>query len=112
MKKFGPLILIIGLAGFVIFLIDFASSDFFEEPKYFWVGFASMPVIFIGAVLSMPAIKQKYLKQNEEILREQMKIMGEAFREGFYEDNKKFCSNCGDLIEKQAKFCSICGNPQ
>ncbi|MET3695850.1 hypothetical protein SAMN05877753_102621 [Bacillus oleivorans] len=107
MKKIGPLILLIGLAGFAVFLFDFVSADLLEEPKYFLVGFVSMPLIFIGAVMSMPSLQQKYLKQNEEILREQMKTMGE----GFYEDREKFCSNCGDCIEKNAKYCSVCGTP-
>ena len=109
MKKMGPLILCLGIAGFVVFFIDVATSELFNTSAYFWVGFVSMPVILIGAVTSMPAIKQKYLKQNEEILQEQMKIMGEEFQ--LYEDYKMFCSNCGDRIEKHEKFCPTCGNP-
>ncbi|MFY4774145.1 hypothetical protein [Metabacillus sp. RGM 3146] len=70
MKYLGPFLIFIGVAGFGFWVYDFFTAEF--APKYFWAGFVSIPIIFAGSILSMPAIQRSMLKQNGDIIREQI----------------------------------------
>jgi len=80
-----------------------------EEPKYFWLSFVGMPLIFIGFVLSDSRIQRFLLKQQRDNIRETMKVMGEGLREGLNEPNK-ICEQCSSRNEASANFCSHCGS--
>lgn len=109
MKKIGPFMIIIGLAGLGFSIFEFLTLDFHEEPKFFWMSFAAIPILFIGFVLTMPAIQRKYLRENEDILKEQTRIIGEGLKEGFV-GKQKDCPTCGHSMNINAKFCSECGS--
>ncbi|GAA0327810.1 hypothetical protein GCM10008967_17880 [Bacillus carboniphilus] len=108
MKIIGPFMIIIGLAGLGFSIFEFLTLDFHEEPKYFWMSFAAMPIIFVGFILTMPAIQRKILRENEGLIKGQSRIIGEGFKEGFV-GKQKYCTNCGHSQNINAKFCSECG---
>ena len=50
----GPTVLVIGLAFMIVGAVDFFSaSGSFGGPELFWCFFVGMPLLFVGAVLSM-----------------------------------------------------------
>ncbi|WP_391201355.1 zinc-ribbon domain-containing protein [Psychrobacillus sp. L4] len=108
MKLIGPFIVLVGIAGLSFALYDFFTLDFFEMPHYSWLPFVSMPLIFVGFVLTGVAYRKKIQKLNEDILRDQMKAVGQGLKEGFSESGH-FCSACGHQAERTAKYCSECG---
>lgn len=108
MKFIGPFVLFIGIAGLGFSIYDFFTFNSWDGPKYFWVAFVAMPVIFVGFILTGIAYRGKLMTSNEEILRAQMKAVGQGLKEGF-SDSGHYCSHCGHQLERDAKFCSECG---
>ena len=50
----GPAILFAGLVCTIVAVISFfASFGSFGPPRYFWLAFIGMPLLFMGSVLSM-----------------------------------------------------------
>ncbi|MFF2753097.1 zinc-ribbon domain-containing protein [Psychrobacillus sp. NPDC058041] len=109
MKFIAPFVLFIGIAGLGFSVYDFFTSNRWEGPEYFWLGFVALPVIFVGFILTGIAYRSKIIKSNEEILRAQMRAVGQGLKEGL-SDSGHYCSNCGHQYERDAKFCSECGN--
>jgi hypothetical protein len=108
MKFIGPFILFIGIAGLSFSLYDFFTSNSWEGPEYFWLGFVAMPVIFVGFILTAIAYRSKITKLDEDLLRDKMRVIGQGLKEGF-SNSGHFCSNCGHEAERTAKYCSECG---
>ncbi|MCA1029692.1 zinc ribbon domain-containing protein [Bacillus timonensis] len=110
MRLLGILLLLggFGCLGFSIF--DFFTLQGMEEPKYFWLGFVGMPMIFIGFVLNGSAIQRYMFNQQKDTLRDTMKVVGEGLREGLEpESTSAFCTKCGHSVKRTDKFCSSCG---
>jgi len=108
-KNLGPFILIIGLGCLAFSMFEFFTLEMWEEPKYFWLSFVGMPLIFIGFVLSGSRIQRFLLNQQRDNIRETMKVMGEGLREGLSQSNK-ICEKCSRRNEASANFCSHCGS--
>jgi hypothetical protein len=110
MKTFGVFLLLtgFGLLGFSMY--DFFTLDTWEDPKYFWMGFVALPLIFIGFVLNGQRIQRAMFEQQKDNLRETMKVMGEGLREGLSPESK-YCPSCGKSVKSEDKFCSSCGKP-
>jgi hypothetical protein len=89
-------------------MFEFLTLDMWENPKYFWLGFVAMPLIFIGFVLSAPRIQRFFLDRQRDNLRETMKVMGEGLREGLNVPCKN-CEKCNHRNEASANYCSHCG---
>jgi hypothetical protein len=95
--------LIIGFVFIGISMFDFFTLDTSEEPKYFWMFFVALPLIFIGFVLNGPRIQKVMLEQQKDTIRETMKVMGEGLSEGI-NPVSKYCRNCGKCAPKEDKF--------
>ena len=49
----GPTVFLLGVTLAIISAASlFASAGSFEGPRYFWLGFVGLPLMFVGAVLS------------------------------------------------------------
>ena len=46
-RTLGPIILGAGILCVVIAGVDFFTLDFFEEPKYSWLFFVGLPLLFV-----------------------------------------------------------------
>jgi hypothetical protein len=108
MKNLGVVLLIIGFVFIGIAMFDFFTLETWEEPKYFWMFFVALPLIFIGFVLNRPRIQKAMLEQQKDTIRETMKVMGEGLNAGI-NPVEKYCSNCGNGAPKEDKYCSKCG---
>lgn len=109
MKNLGVVLLFLGVGMLGFSMVDFFTLDQWEEPKYFWMGFVAMPLIFIGFVLNGPRIQKVMFNQQKDILKETMKVMGEGLNEGF-RSGEKYCPKCGNGARKEDEFCSSCGS--
>jgi ribosomal protein S27AE len=108
LEKLGALLFLLGLGCVGFALFEFFTVDMFEMPRYDWLPFIGIPLMFLGFVLSGARIQRFLLRQQKENIRETMKIMGEGLREGL-ESHKTYCPNCGNGVDTLAKFCSNCG---
>jgi ribosomal protein S27AE len=109
MKNVGVGLIVMGVVLTIIAGYDFFTLDMWEEPKYFWMFFVALPLIFIGLVLNGQRIQKAMFEQQKDTLRETMKVMGEGLNEGLSRKDK-FCPNCGKSVSSEDKFCSECGN--
>ena len=108
MKIIGPFIVFLGLSGITFALFEFLTLEGFEQPKYFWLFFVSMPFVFIGFILTGVGYRKNIQKLNEDILRDQMRAAGQGLKEGL-SDSIQYCSDCGHSSARTSKFCSECG---
>ena len=131
LRMLGPTTAALGLLltiiGFGSLLSSFGSL---EPPRYFWCAFVGMPLLFLGAAMSMfgflgsftryvsgeaaPVQKDtfNYLAQGtKEGVRTLATAIGEGLAEGMSKDRHvvKRCPSCDHENESDAKFCKNCG---
>ncbi|NGQ94511.1 hypothetical protein G3578_04870 [Brevibacillus sp. SYP-B805] len=107
-KNFGLFILIAGFVCLGFSMFEFLTLDMWETPKYFWLAFVALPLLFFGFVLSAPRIQRSLLNQQRDNIRETMKVMADGLREGLHATNK-ICEKCNHRNEASAIYCSHCG---
>jgi hypothetical protein len=132
LRILGPTMAALGLLltiiGFGSLLSSFRST---EPPRYFWCGFVGMPLLFVGAAMSMfgflgsvtryvsgeaaPVQKDtfNYLAQGtREGVKTLASAVGEGLAEGIGKDRQavKKCLSCDHENDSDAKFCKNCGS--
>ena len=124
-RTIGPLLLVSGVVCLIIAMVDFFTLDFFEEPKYFWLFFVGMPIIFIGVIVTNAGYAQdaaKYMsREMAPVASETFNYIAEETQEGVETIAKavqrgkaevvqaKQCPSCRTLNILDAKFCNECG---
>lgn len=125
-RTLGPLILGAGAICMLISLIDFFTFDpFYEEPKYFFLGFVGLPLMAIGFSLTSlgygakvaayqsremaPVAKDTFSYLANETTDSVEKIAQAAARGKSKVVEAKQCSSCHELNKIDAKFCNECG---
>ena len=125
-RTIGPLILGAGVICMIISLKDFFTFDpFYEDPKYFFLGFVGMPLIAIGFSLTSlgygakvaayqsremaPVAKDTFNYLANETTDSVEKIAQAAARGKSNVVEAKQCSRCHELNKIDAKFCNECG---
>ena len=110
LKIIGPAFMLIGIITSVVVFYKFFTADFYEVTNSFWLLFIAFPVIFVGFILTAFGFHKEITQSNNDMLREQMKAVGEGLRQGLSE--AKFCMKCGASIPLNANFCPECGSKQ
>ena len=124
-RRIGPLLLVIGVVCIIIAMVDFFTLDFFEEPKYFWLFFVAMPIIFIGFIVTNAGYAQdaaKYMsREMAPVTSETFNYIAKETQEGVEAVAKavqrgkaevvqaKHCQSCQTLNKVGANFCNECG---
>lgn len=131
LRMLGPSIAGVGLLLTVIGFGNLVSSfGSFEPPRYFWYAFVGMPLLFVGAAMSMfgflgtfaryvsgeaaPVQKDafNYLAEGaQEGVRTVSTAIGEGLAAGMRNDRNvgKPCLRCHHDNDLDAKFCKNCG---
>ena len=133
LRTAGPVIFVIGLICAIIAAVSlFASADSFDGPRYFWLGFIGLPLMFVGGVLSqfgfMGAVTRfmagetapvatdtiKYMADEtkgavETVAKAAAKGMVEGIDAGRTSAENHFCPNCGSPAKSDFRFCPKCG---
>jgi len=126
----GPMILLIGLVFVVTSIASLFTHEGFGPPRYFWMGFVGMPLIFVGGVLSsfgyMGAIARYQANeglpvatdafnyaahQTKDGVRTLAGAVTEGLREGSTDPTAGItCPHCQTTNESDARFCKSCGD--
>jgi hypothetical protein len=131
LRMFGLSISGLGLLFTVIGFGSLVSSfGSFEPPRYFWCAFVGMPLLFIGAAMSVfgflgtfaryvsgeaaPVQKDtfNYLAEGvQDGVRTVSTAIGEGLAAGMHGDRSagKPCLSCHHSNDLDAKFCRNCG---
>lgn len=120
----GPLLLIVGGAMMLVAFIDFFTLQGFEEPKYFWLFFVAIPLLFVGFILSglgfggsiakyqsreyAPVAKDTFNYLAKETTSGVKEISNALQLESASTDNFA-CPHCNQQNTVNAKFCNECG---
>lgn len=125
-RVLGTVLLLAGLGLTVIALADFFSAfggDSFGAPKKFWMGFAGLPLMAVGAWLLMLGFAGAGLRyvagESVPVLKDSLQQLGF----GGHTDPQTvgsapgagagpFCTACGQQTAAGAKFCAGCGTAQ
>ncbi|BAU29637.1 zinc ribbon protein [Aneurinibacillus soli] len=108
-KTFGVGMMAVGIICLVSSMFEFFTLDMWEIPRFSWLPFVGMPLIFFGFVLLGPHIQRYWLKRNGDIIRDSMKLMGQGLQEGLGEEIH--CPKCNSTNKRSANFCAHCGTP-
>jgi hypothetical protein len=119
----GLLFTIIGFGSF------FSSFGSFEPPRYFWCVFVGLPLLFVGAAVSMVAFSgsfaRYYFGETTPVLKDTFNYLAEgtqggvrttaqAVGEGLSQGlasgaPKATCPKCQQANDADGKFCKHCG---
>lgn len=120
----GPVLLVIGVICLIVALIDFFTLQGFEEPKFFWLFFVALPILFIGFVLAGlgfgGAIAKYESREYAPVVKDTInylatetasgvKEISKAIQEGASSTHSMTCSKCNEENPIHAKFCNDCG---
>jgi hypothetical protein len=108
MERLGVFLAFLGVGLMIVAGYDFFTLDLWEEPKYFWMFFVGMPLLFVGFVLNGPRLQRIMLEKQKDTIRETMKVMGEGINAGLNKVDK-YCPHCGEGSAVDDNFCSKCG---
>ena len=124
-RTLGPIILGAGILCVVIASIDFFTLDFFEEPKYFWLFFVGLPLLFVGfniCALGYGADLAKYQSRElAPVAKDTFNYLADETTEGVEAITRavqkgkstvveaKMCQYCQELNKMDAKYCNECG---
>lgn len=118
----GGVALAAGLAFVIVGFADFfRSTSDFGQPKLFWCFFAGIPLVFVGASLTVYGFHReigRYVK-NESVpilneaateLAPAVKEIAKAVKETSSDTREARCS-CGASNDSDANYCKTCGKP-
>jgi hypothetical protein len=118
----GAIVFGIGLLLAIISAASLMMSD--GEPRWFWLGFVGLPLMFAGGVMSMfgwmGAMARFQMREGAPVAGETFNYMvGEtrdgirdvaaAVGEGFRGEKSRPCPKCGVHNDADARFCKGCG---
>jgi hypothetical protein len=133
LRVLGPVILVAGLICTIGGMVSvFSSFGSFEPPRYFWLCFIGLPLMFVGGVMSqfgfMGAVARyvagegapvaadtiNYVADEtkgsvETVARAAAKGIVAGIEEG--RATASFCPHCGNGVKADFKFCPKCGKP-
>lgn len=83
----GPLLLLAGLTLLIVGMVSFFSSfGTFESPRYFWCAFVSIPLLFVGQVMSfkgyMGSMMRYMAGETAPVAKDVVNYMGENIQPG------------------------------
>lgn len=120
----GPLLLIVGGIMMLVAFIDLFTLQGFEEPKYFWLFFVSIPVLFIGFMLSGlgfgGSIAKYQSREYAPVAKDTFNYLSKETTTGVKEISNALqlenvpaqslvCPDCNQQNPVNAKFCNECG---
>jgi RNA polymerase subunit RPABC4/transcription elongation factor Spt4 len=133
-RVLGPVILGLGILLIVIAMVDFFSCfGSMREPRFIWMPFLGIPMLFVGGVLSqfgyagkvarfmaqeMAPVGKDTFNYLADGTQEGIKTVAAAVGKGLAEGGvalgtkgatKVRCQKCNTLAEDGAKFCPQCG---
>lgn len=123
-RAIGLISLFIGAICIIMAMVDFFTLDFFEEPKYFWLAFVGMPIVFIGLVFTSLGYGGKMARyQSREyapiakdtfnyLARETtpgVKEIANAVKQVEPNNTSINCHKCQKENDADARFCNDCG---
>lgn len=115
--------MLVGLVCLVAAFVSFFTAD--GPPRLFWMAFLGMPLIFVGAALSMAgymgAVARYAAAEQAPVAAdtfnyvagetgEGVRAVASAVREGLATGARR-CAACGKGNDAGAKFCDACGQP-
>ncbi|KGR78993.1 zinc ribbon domain-containing protein [Ureibacillus manganicus] len=125
-RVLGPIFLVVGAICMLIAFIDFFSAfNEFEGPKYFWLFFVGMPLLFVGIVLTQAgfagAIAQYGSREIAPVAKDTfnylasetasgVKEISKAIHEGTNSTHSITCVKCNAKNSSDSKFCKQCGD--
>jgi ribosomal protein L40E len=123
-RIFGPIFLVIAGVCMVLAFVDFFTLEGFEEPKYFWLFFIALPIIFVGFILTglgygssvakyqtreyAPVAKDTFNYLAKETTTG-VKEIANALQQGSRADVSSNCHSCQQQNPIDARFCNSCG---
>jgi hypothetical protein len=136
LRRIGPLVFIVGLictlGGMVSFFASFGS---FEPPRYFWLCFVGMPLMFVGGVFCqfgfMGAVARYVAGETAPVAADTINYMADETKDAVETVAKSaakgivegiateksgadtlYCPHCGFAIKADYQFCPKCGKAQ
>lgn len=134
LRTIGPLIFGAGVLCTISGMVSFFSSlGGLGPPRFFWLCFVGMPLMFVGAIMSklgyMGALARfvageaapvatdtiNYLaEETQGAMQTLARSAAQGVTEGIEAGRAKatdFCQNCGTSVKTGFKFCPHCGKP-
>lgn len=132
LRTAGITLLIIGITLLIIGMVDFfsaASTPFGGGPKYFWMNFLALPLIFLGVSMTsmgymgaaarysaqeMAPVGKDTFNYMAKGTTEGMEALTRAIKTGLGEEKGKgklACSHCDKENPEGSVFCNNCGSP-
>lgn len=134
LRKIGPLVFIAGLISVIIAAINFFMAFGGEgPPRFFWLFFVGMPLMFVGGVMSqfgflgtftrfvagetapVAADTMNYMADETKVAVETVaKSAAKGIVEGIEAGKTaetNFCAHCGTSVKADFQFCPKCGKP-
>lgn len=124
-RVLGPIFVVGGLICMVIAAVDFFTLSMFEEPRFFWLFFLAIPILFIGFVLSGLGYGGKVAKYQAReyapVAKDTFNYLAKETSSGVTEisqavnrgrqttTNQLSCPHCQKQNSADAKFCDGCG---
>jgi hypothetical protein len=124
LRTAGAIVFCVGLLLAIISAASLMTSD--GEPRWFWLGFVGLPLMFAGGVMGMfgwmGAMARFQAREGAPVATDTFNYMadetkgsvktlagaaGEGFREG--SRGTRSCPKCGASNDADAKFCKACG---
>lgn len=119
LKIIGPIIALCGLGLAIMGFADMIiSSEKGEMPSLFWGLIAGLPLIAIGAMISLTGFRREIIRytKNESVpvvneAGEEIAPAVSAIASAAKGAERNICPDCGKPNEEGAKFCRHCGKP-
>jgi hypothetical protein len=132
LRTLGPILALIGLLCLIIGTADFfVSSSNFGEPRYFWLNFVGIPVLFVGLVICMMGYLGSYARYvsgeaapvqkdtfnylasgTKEGVKTVAGALGEGLASGMNAAGRSVqCPRCHGSNDNDARFCKHCAAP-
>ncbi|NLD26927.1 MAG: zinc ribbon domain-containing protein [Acholeplasmataceae bacterium] len=110
LKFWGFMCLFIGLTCLIIGLVDFFSAwGTFEMPKYPWLDFVALPLIFSGLVMIAFGYMRQYASPSSSQVDPFKDTNNYLFDGSKNEDASIKCPFCGESNDHDATYCDYCG---
>jgi hypothetical protein len=122
LRTVGPIVFCVGLLCAIISAVNLFTAS--GEPTLFWLGFVGLPLMFVGAVMSMTgwvgALARYHAREGAPVAGETFNYMAGETRDGIRDvaaavgeglrgERQIACAKCGTQNDEDSKFCKACG---